>query len=151
MPHKDKEVQREYLKRWREKNIDRIKAKRMRDYYENIELAKARSRAWREKNKPRIRALAKKNGKIRRETYKSIVLEEYGNECTCCGFKNRLALTMDHINGGGRKEREVVFGGHMWATIIKLGFPDHLQIHCANCNMAKLSGIACPIKRGEHK
>ena len=45
-----------------------------------------------------------------KEKYKKIICELFnllGNTCKKCGFEDRRALQLDHINGGGSKERKI--------------------------------------------
>ena len=70
--------------------------------------------------------------------------------CNCCGEKTYEFLCIDHINGGGRKERlndPQKKGSGLYSWIIKNGFPGGFQILCHNCNMAKGFYVECPHNR----
>ena len=62
-------------------------------------------------------------------------------KCVRCGFSDVRALVIDHVNGGGRQEREVTFKGAMYKYYkhvqenIATG---KYQLLCANCNTIKL-------------
>jgi hypothetical protein len=63
----------------------------------------------------------------------------FGNKCGKCGFDNPLALQIDHINGGGGKEKR---NGNRWyykkiLAEITSGNPRRYQLLCANCNWIK--------------
>lgn len=63
-------------------------------------------------------------------------------KCACCGEIEFRFLELDHINGGGNKEREKLFGGHFGGStfyrwLVKHNFPEGYQVLCANCNNVK--------------
>ena len=86
-----------------------------------------------------------------RERLREEVFQHYGNKCVCCGEKNPLFLTLDHINNdGGEQKRKLGSQGkgvnfYGWAR--KVGYPEDLQLLCFNCNCGKgrNKGI-CPHK-----
>lgn len=70
------------------------------------------------------------------------VFERYGGaKCACCGDERVEALTVDHIEGGGRRHREEVSdgaGGHRFYNWLrKEGYPDGYQVLCFSCNNVK--------------
>ena len=90
--------------------------------------------------------------KIRRQKMKDEVFKHYGGyKCVCCGETEPLFLTMDHINGGGRKHRRLVTNGkggvHFYKWLKKNNYPNEYQILCFNCNSGRYrnKGI-CPHK-----
>ena len=80
------------------------------------------------------------------------ILDAYGPLCACCGEQNRRFLTLDHVDGGGRKHIESV--GHktiriqIRAFVRRTGKPDtRYQVLCFNCNCGRsLNGGICPHK-----
>ena len=78
--------------------------------------------------------------KLRRE-----MVAAYGGACVCCGESDLLFLSLDHINGGGTKERTRRNpGGWTWYRQLRQqGWPPGYQVLCFNCNAAKERGI-CP-------
>ncbi len=68
--------------------------------------------------------------------YKRLVIENYGGECVICAEKQPLFLTIDHINGGGNKDRKSgVVGVAFYRKLIRDGYPHgDLQLLCYNCN-----------------
>ncbi len=75
------------------------------------------------------------------------VLALYGNQCICCGESQYEFLSLDHVNGGGRKHRENINkGGHtFYAWLLKQEYqPNVYQILCHNCNLAKGFYGQCP-------
>lgn len=63
-----------------------------------------------------------------------------GGKCINCGFSDIRALQIDHINGGGSKERkELKCGGNFHRLVLKsfLNNENKYQLLCANCNWIK--------------
>jgi hypothetical protein len=90
------------------------------------------------------KAYLKKWQKEKRELYRGGILRVLGNECVICGYKG-VALEIDHVNGGGNKERKSIGGqDHMscyqyYRSIlekIQSGSKDY-QLLCATHNIEK--------------
>ena len=71
------------------------------------------------------------------------VLDLLGNKCKRCGFSDKRALQIDHINGGGLKETKSFTKMYTKYIVEELlcGSKKY-QLLCANCNW---------IKRAENK
>lgn len=69
------------------------------------------------------------------------VLNHYCNnniKCAHCCCKDIDCLTIDHIDGGGKKHmRNIGFGSHLINWLIKNNFPEGFQILCCNCQRIK--------------
>lgn len=63
----------------------------------------------------------------------------YGGKCVCCGLADIRFLTIDHVNGGGRKEHLSYKGGPttFYRSLLDSAIRDDLQILCANCNLGR--------------
>lgn len=59
-----------------------------------------------------------------------------GGKCVKCGFSDQRALQIDHINGGGNKERDSGISTNQYYVRIIHGSTDY-QLLCANCNWIK--------------
>ncbi len=151
----------EYLKIWREKNKEKLNFKHRNYYKNNKDICKNSVKKWAKKNTEKIKKYALINyikNKIKiLERYKEdnkkrrkIVLEYYGGKCVCCSESIYEFLSIDHINGGGNKHRNEIFGtkkgGNIYHWLIKNNFPKGFQILCHNCNMAKGFYGKCPHK-----
>lgn len=68
-----------------------------------------------------------------------------GGVCQKCSFSDIRALQVDHVNGGGTKQRKEL--GNNNSTILKKiqESPNDYQLLCANCNWIKRFEL------GEHK
>ncbi len=82
---------------------------------------------------------------------KMAVFNHYSNgnpKCACCGEKQIKFLQLDHINGGGTKERILHGAGTgVYCYLRKNNYPKGYQILCANCNFAKGLYGQCPHKK----
>jgi hypothetical protein len=59
-----------------------------------------------------------------------------GNACARCGFSDKRALQVDHINGGGSHEKRELSTHELMKKVIKVGKSEY-QLLCANCNWIK--------------
>lgn len=78
------------------------------------------------------------------------VLTYYGGDppkCACCGETFLEFLSLDHINGGGRKQRQVI-KVRWWEWIIKNNFPPGFRVLCHNCNQSIGLYGYCPHSKG---
>lgn len=80
-----------------------------------------------------------RNQRESRARIKSQIFLLLGDSCKNCGFSDKRALQIDHINGHGTKQREFVKGSSLYRQILKeirAGSQEY-QILCANCNWIK--------------
>jgi hypothetical protein len=98
----------------------------------------ARKAEW--QASPRGREMRRDNHrKLRQEA-----LAGYGGRCECCKEDTFEFLALDHVNGGGRKEREIMSTGQIARKVINEGFPSTYRVLCHNCNQAKGWYGLCP-------
>jgi hypothetical protein len=112
---------------------------------------------WRKKNPEKYRAIEERHRTqyrgVKKQTHierRLLVLNFYSKgsmKCACCGEKELVMLTIDHINNdGGRHRKSDKSAGYIVWWIIKNNFPSGFQVLCMNCNWAKrITGI-CPHK-----
>jgi hypothetical protein len=60
----------------------------------------------------------------------------YGGKCNCCGEKQFEFLALDHVNGGGRAERQKLSTRQIADKVIKQNFPPEYRVLCHNCNQS---------------
>lgn len=80
--------------------------------------------------------------KIYLRKQRNAVIQALGGKCIICDFSDPRALQIDHIYGGGSKERrEKLFKGtferHVLESFMK--GENKYQLLCANCNWIKRS------------
>jgi hypothetical protein len=65
-------------------------------------------------------------------------LDVLGGKCIKCGFSDIRALQVDHVNGGGTKDKKKTT--HTYFKIVVESFlkgENKYQLLCANCNWIK--------------
>ncbi len=135
--------QREYYKKNRDKKI----ASTQRYYLNNKETVLKRSAEWARQNRP-SKNIANRRWHLK---VKMEVLNHYGGtppKCACCGEALIEFLSIDHINGGGNKERKMT--GPTYDFLRRENFPLGYRVLCMNCNFAIGHFGYCPhqIKEG---
>lgn len=94
-----------------------------------------------------IKAASRHRAAVYRKRTKREVIDAYGGRCACCGEAEIAFLCIDHINGGGRNERNkwASFGSlQLYRDLRARGYPPGYQVLCANCNLAKEAPGGCP-------
>lgn len=96
-----------------------------------------------------------------RQRVREKLFEVYGCRCAICGFDDKRALQLDHINGDGAEERGSRFVNgvrtssksimSIWVMAIRV--PDHTRyrILCANCNWIHRVENKLYLKRGKRE
>jgi len=77
--------------------------------------------------------------KVRKEKYYGLrqqILNKFGNRCNKCGFSDKRALQIDHVNGGGGKEIHHI-GSLNYAIKVLNDTNGEYQLLCSNCNWIK--------------
>jgi len=159
MPFDEKEYQREYRKKNKEKVREYNKGYRKRVFtdeqkekrrlyvkqydIDNKERIKERKRLYYLKNK--IHMLARQKAYTKRIS--RLVFEHYGLVCKCCGESTIEFLAIDHINGGGRQHKIKEKWYHLHAWLYQRGYPEGYQTLCHNCNFSKWAHGICPHQR----
>ena len=142
----------ETAKKWESKNQERAKSNRekwkkahpdkIREYVKRGD-AKRRSDPIRMDNQRRYHK--EHVIKLRKD-----VLFHYGGVCACCGESTYEFLSLDHIYGGGNKQkRELGKRGPNFYRWLKVnGYPEGYRVLCHNCNQALGAYGYCPHKEG---
>jgi len=109
-------------------------------YYKNREIISTRKKLYYQKNREqilrdlqRLASHLKWRQKLKRET-----LTHYGNgklACVRCDNTDMRVLTLDHINGGGCKDRKSK--PDFYSRLRKQGYPEGYQTLCMNCQFIK--------------
>ena len=123
-----KKCYKKYSKEWRQNNRDR---------YNQLQ------KIWQQNNRDRY-------NQIQREWYHRLIneiIDAYGGKCACCGETRREYLTIDHINGNGRKQKreiEVRDPKSFYYWLKQNNYPKGFQVLCFNCNCGKSTYSVCP-------
>jgi len=104
-----------------------------------------RVKSWRERNPEKAREVSARSAQRSHRQRRLRVIEAYGGRCVCCGVTDIPFLTVDHVNGGGNKQRrENKFSTTSFYRWLEThSFPSQFQLLCHNCNFAKSHG-GCP-------
>lgn len=138
-----------WQKKYRKNNPEKIKKCRQEYYQKNKEKAKryrienwgtiqARMKIYRQENKEKLREKDRKC----HQRLKIEVLTHYGQgrlRCVQCGFDEDFhALSLDHVDGGGEKDRRKFGTGVSFFYYLRRNnYPDGFQTLCMNCQFIK--------------
>lgn len=98
--------------------------------------------AYKEKHRDRYQ----RQSRQRQRRLRWSALTAYGGDpprCKCCGEDEVKFLSIDHVNGGGNRERTETsrwVGQHL----ANMGYPPGYQVLCYNCNLSKGFHGRCP-------
>ena len=100
-----------------------------------------RQREWKQNNREKYIVRSRAAWKKRKQA----VIDAYGGVCVCCDTSEFEFLTIDHINGGGRKHLDSLGGHDIYAFLKRSGYPkDEYQLLCMNCNFSLGKYGYCP-------
>ena len=127
-----------YMRKWREDHREQFNATARKSRLKNRDVRNARLRVY--------------NRNLRHQ-----VLYNYSfgsMQCYCCGNDYEPFLTIDHINGGGRKhmaDTKVGMGSSFYAWLKRNNFPVGFRVLCSNCNgrAGDLPGNECDCPQGK--
>lgn len=134
-----------YQKVWRDKNKVAVLEYHRNYRDEHREKRRKWNREWIASNRERYNA----SKYAYRDRIKVEALLRYSNgtlRCVRCGFGNQDALCLDHIHDDGaqwRKDSRVSCRGsegagtNTYEVLKREGWPEGLQVLCANCNLIK--------------
>lgn len=144
MPQRDNNKRREEYAKHKDE-INRKRRERNKEFGIS-EKKKLYEKRYREEHKEKISEYNKSSSRKIRERYKELVFNHYGRKCECCGENHLDFLTIDHVEGNGRKHRKEI-RNHINDWLVKNNFPDGFKVLCLNCNFGryKNNGI-CPHK-----
>jgi hypothetical protein len=125
----------EKSKKWREKQKEKDPG-----YFKKYnDQAIARRRSDPETNEA-WNARMRDYGKKQRAQFRDETIELLGGKCVLCGYSDRRALQIDHINGGGSKELKNRTSHYSYTKAILTSVRNKegkYQLLCANCNWIK--------------
>lgn len=123
MPTNDAEYDRRYYQD-NKKRILKRKTEQMRKYRKaNPEKSREVWRRYKHKRRTRM-------------------FDLYGHECSICGFTDKRALTLDHINNNGNEERRTIGESRIMTKAIATHLPGEYRILCMNCQFIERENSA---------
>lgn len=113
--------------------------------YKTVEAKRANVKAYYQCNKAQIKERARFRWAKEKFEVMAHLCGTSEPFCQCCGELEIKFLSIDHINGDGRKLR-VKDKSHKNSCrwIKKHGYPEGFQVLCHNCNFAKGHFDSCP-------
>lgn len=138
-----KKIRRLYNKSYYLKNKKKIRRRTIKFYSKNRKKILKRASKYNKANRDKINIIKRRYSK----KLKSLILDNYGKECVCCGETIFEFLTIDHFyNNGGLDRKKFKNSHNFYRFLKKRGFPKNLglQILCFNCNIAKGFHGKCP-------
>jgi len=93
-------------------------------------------REWHQNNRDKHNQLNKEE----RRRLRDEVFDAYGGKCACCGESRKEYLTIDHVNGGGKKHRKEInarTSQEFYRWLKQNNYPEGFQVLCFNCNCGK--------------
>ena len=96
-------------------------------------------RMWQKKWEQANPDAARKNYLLWSRQHKLKVIEAYGGKCCQCGENISDFLELDHVNGGGQKDKRLAY---LYTALVQKNNYKHpeglpLQLLCSNCNHLK--------------
>lgn len=126
----------ERARTWYQANRGRAKKRQNAYNAAHVKEYKISKRRWRLANLEKVK---KRRHEVYLKTYpllRQSVYDKLGRKCRRCGIDDTRVLCIDHVNGGGKKERETLSP----YTLLKRVLSDETnayQILCQNCNWIK--------------
>lgn len=74
-----------------------------------------------------------RNDKVRWATYREAIFLALGEKCERCGETDRRVLTVDHVHGGGNRERRMRSGFAYLRHLLRQVRSGKIRLLCANC------------------
>lgn len=108
-------------------------------YWKNIENSRRKAREYYHIHVDRCRENSSRTTRTLNRKRRLDIISYLGGKCVKCGFSDWRALQIDHVNGGGSKERVATCGANMagYYKRIKEDKTGRYQLLCANCNWIK--------------
>jgi len=120
-----------YIKQYKESDKYKLYNQRPEvKAYRRSEKYKARVKEYRKLNKHKVA----KWSYSWRQRKKDLVYNHYGGyKCALCPESRPECLSIDHINGGGKKHIKEI-GNDILLWLVRNKFPEGFRILCMNCN-----------------
>lgn len=111
-------------------------------YIRHREKRLKQNKEWIENHREQRRKQQREWSRIYNRQLKNTVLTFYGNgeaRCILCGESRIECLSIDHINGGGNKQRieTKMIGPRFYKWLINSKFPDEYRTLCMNCQFVE--------------
>jgi hypothetical protein len=133
-----------YTREWTKKNPDKVKEQNRKKYAkdklenpERILRKREKSKEWFQNNREQHREYQREWSKNKLSDIKEKIFDKLGHCCSKCGFNDKRALCIDHVNGGGFKELNSGLSVFSYYKKVLSDVHNTYQILCHNCNWIK--------------
>ena len=126
--------------RWRERNREQLHAYNRAYYEAHREERLANDRQYKREHIDQKRVADFHYIRMWRQRQRMAIITKLGGKCVRCGFTDWRALQVDHINGGGTKERRQAISMRRYYKAILASIEvqtGEYELLCANCNQIK--------------
>ena len=128
------EYHRQYYQNHREEILAGVKENYEANKPQKLAYAK---RHWKDRP-PEVKERHRIRNRERARALRQEVLERFGTECSRFGIADQRVLHVDHVNGGGHRERKKFKGtGPYYKYLLNEANSANYQVLCANCNIIK--------------
>jgi len=124
--------------RWRDQNREKLKEVNRAYYVANRDRLRAAAKERAARNPERKRAADRAYYVNHKRQRRREIIEALGGRCIRCGFGDWRGLQVDHVNGGGTRERESF--SNLWSYYKRIAAhveSGEYQVLCANCNQIR--------------
>ena len=105
--------------------------------YKNPEKRKEYYKKYNQKYRLEHHDEMKLYGQVWRKKLRKMIFDKYGRRCKRCGISDERVLQIDHVNGGGTKEKRQYIQRPTYYIKILKDESGKYQVLCANCNWIK--------------
>src|SRR6266404_9630328 len=133
------EKQRVAQRKYRERHAEelKVKAESVKGTDEQRAIWREKTKKWRSTNQGKNKEIERRAESKRYHATKDEAFELLGNKCIKCGWTDRRALQIDHIEAiGDAQRRKLNHRGRILYREVKAN-PIKYQLLCANCNWIK--------------
>jgi hypothetical protein len=126
--------------RWRERHREQLRAYNRSYYEEHREERLAQDRQYKRDHADQKQLVDFRYQRMWRQRQRMAIITKLGGKCVRCGFADWRALQVDHVNGGGTKERRQTVSMRRYYKAILASAEaqtGEYQLLCANCNQIK--------------
>lgn len=137
MPYKNVEQAQEYHRQYRATHRKELRERSLKWYREHKKERAAYQKVYRATHKKQSNVYARKACSKSHKALQDKVFDLLGYRCVRCGYNDPRALQIDHIDGGGMKERRELRNSYsLYKRILACGGVGYQRL-CANCNWVK--------------
>lgn len=118
-------------------------------YWRNVDAVRDRKAEQMRQRRLKYPDTFRQQGMTYRQAMRQRLLDMYGAVCAICGFDDRRALTLDHIEGNGNAERIELGERGVYRKALSEHQPCTYRTLCMNCQFIENESRSKRRSRGE--